>query len=212
MNGNLQDKLEQGINELGLDIPSTTVQRLLQYIELIRKWNRVYNLTAIKDPGQMLTHHILDSLSILPYVRGPRILDMGCGAGLPGIPLALAMPDSQVVMMDSNIKKTRFVQQAITELPLGNAEVVHVRAEDYTAPGGFDTVTSRAFSSLEDFLDLAAPYLQKGGQLLAMKGRYPTEELEPSFNQFRLIAVHQLEVPFLDSERHLVEMERIDTV
>ncbi|MDX1334985.1 MAG: 16S rRNA (guanine(527)-N(7))-methyltransferase RsmG [Gammaproteobacteria bacterium] len=204
--------LAQGIENLGLKIDAPVQQDLLQYLELLRKWNKVYNLTAIRDTEQMMSHHLLDSLSIVPYVRGPRVLDMGCGAGLPGIPLALARPDLQVVMMDANAKKTRFVQQAITELNLDNAEAVHARAEDYTAPGGFDTVTSRAFSSLEDFLGLAAPYLQKGGQLLAMKGRYPTQELELSFNQFRLIAVHQLEVPFLDSERHLVEMERTDTV
>jgi len=204
--------LAQGIESLGLKIDAPVQQDLLHYLELLRKWNKVYNLTAIRDAEQMLSHHLLDSLSIVPYVRGPRVLDMGCGAGLPGIPLAMARPDLQVVMMDANAKKTRFVQQAITELKLDNAEAVHARAEDYTAPGGFDTVTSRAFSSLEDFLGLAAPYLQKGGQLLAMKGRYPTQELELSFNQFRLIAVHQLEVPFLDSERHLVEMERTETV
>jgi 16S rRNA (guanine527-N7)-methyltransferase len=208
----LGNTLAQGIESLGLKIEVPVQQDLLQYLELLRKWNKVYNLTAIRDAEQMLSHHLLDSLSIVPYVRGPRVLDMGCGAGLPGIPLALARPDLQVVMMDANAKKTRFVQQAITELKLGNAEAVHSRAEDYTAPGGFDTVTSRAFSSLEDFLGLAAPYLRKGGQLLAMKGRYPTQELELSFNQFRLIAVHQLEVPFLDSERHLVEMERTETV
>lgn len=208
----LGNTLAQGIESLGLKIDVLVQQDLLQYLELLRKWNKVYNLTAIRDTEQMLSHHLLDSLSVVPYVRGPRVLDMGCGAGLPGIPLALARPDLQVVMMDANAKKTRFVQQAITELKLDNAEAVHARAEDYTAPGGFDTVTSRAFSSLEDFLGLAAPYLQKGGQLLAMKGRYPTQELELSFNQFRLIAVHQLEVPFLDSERHLVEMERTDTV
>ena len=204
--------LARGIESLGLKIDAPVQQDLLQYLELLRKWNKVYNLTAIRDAEQMLSHHLLDSLSIVPYVRGPRVLDMGCGAGLPGIPLAMARPDLQVVMMDANAKKTRFVQQAITELNLDNAEAVHARAEDYTAPGGFDTVTSRAFSSLEDFLGLAAPYLRKGGQLLAMKGRYPTQELELSFNQFRLIAVHQLEVPFLDSERHLVEMERTETV
>ena len=204
--------LAQGIESLGLKIDAPVQQDLLQYLELLRKWNKVYNLTAIRDAEQMLSHHLLDSLSIVPFVRGPRVLDMGCGAGLPGIPLALARPDLQVVMMDANAKKTRFVQQAITELNLDNAEAVHARAEDYTAPGGFDTVTSRAFSSLDDFLGLAAPYLRKGGQLLAMKGRYPTQELELSFNQFRLIAVHQLEVPFLDSERHLVEMERTETV
>ena len=208
----LGNTLAQGLEHLGLKIDVPVQQGLLQYLELLRKWNKVYNLTAIRDTEQMMSHHLLDSLSIVPYVRGPRVLDMGCGAGLPGIPLALARPDLQVVMMDANAKKTRFVQRAITELKLDNAEAVHARAEDYTAPGGFDTVTSRAFSSLEDFLGLAAPYLQKGGQLLAMKGRYPTQELELSFNQFRLIAVHQLEVPFLDSERHLVEMERTDNV
>ena len=208
----LNTTLAQGIENLGLDLDMPCQQRLLAYLELLVKWNKVYNLTAIRDPAQMLGHHILDSLSIVTYVRGPRVLDMGCGAGLPGIPLALARSDCQVVMMDANAKKTRFVQQVITELGLNNAEVVHARAEDYTAPGAFDTVTSRAFSSLEDFLALAAPYLAQGGQLLAMKGRYPSQELEITINQFRLIEVHHLDVPFLDSERHLVEMVRTETV
>jgi 16S rRNA (guanine527-N7)-methyltransferase len=208
VNGILQDQLEQGIHELGLDIPSATVQRLLQYLELIRKWNRVYNLTAIKDPGQMLSHHILDSLSIIPYIRGTTILDIGSGAGLPGIPLSLVFPERHFCMLDGNAKKTRFIQQAITELDIKNAESIHSRVEDYTASEGFDTVVSRAFSSLSDFVRLALPLMKDSGQLLAMKGRYPTQELEDLPSGIHIEAVHRLEVPLLDSERHLVQMAR----
>jgi 16S rRNA (guanine527-N7)-methyltransferase len=208
VSGNLQNKLEQGINELGLNIPSATVGRLLQYLDLIRKWNRVYNLTAIKDPGEMLSHHIIDSLSIIPYIRGENILDIGSGAGLPGIPLSLVFPQRHIVMLDSNAKKTRFIQQAITELGLDNAESIHSRVEDYTASEGFDTVVSRAFSSLSDFVQLARPLMKNTGQLLAMKGRYPTQELEDLPSDIHIEAVHRLEVPLLDSERHLVQMAR----
>jgi len=205
---NLHDELEQGIDKLGLDIPSATVDRLLQYLELIQKWNRVYNLTALKDSGQMLSHHILDSLSIIPYVKGNTILDIGSGAGLPGIPLSLVFTERHIVMLDGNAKKTRFIQQAITELGLKNAESVHSRVEDYTASEGFDTVVSRAFSSLSDFVRMALPLMKDSGQLLAMKGRYPAQELEDLPTEIRTEAVHRLEVPLLDSERHLVQMAR----
>lgn len=208
MSQNLHDELEQGIDKLGLDIPSATVDRLLQYLELIQKWNRVYNLTALKDPGQMLSHHILDSLSIIPYVKGNTILDIGSGAGLPGIPLSLVFTERHIVMLDGNAKKTRFIQQAITELGLKNAESVHSRVEDYTASEGFDTVVSRAFSSLSDFVRMALPLMKDSGQLLAMKGRYPAQELEDLPTEIRTEAVHRLEVPLLDSERHLVQMAR----
>lgn len=208
MSQNLHDQLEQGIEALGLNIPSATVHRLLQYLELIQKWNRVYNLTAVKDPGQMLSHHILDSLSIIPYVKGESILDIGSGAGLPGIPLSLVFPERHIVMLDGNAKKTRFIQQAITELALENAESIHSRVEDYTASEGFDTVVSRAFSSLSDFVLLALSLMKDSGQLLAMKGRYPAQELEDLPAYIRVEAVHKLEVPLLDSERHLVQMAR----
>jgi 16S rRNA (guanine527-N7)-methyltransferase len=207
----LDEQLEQGVEALGLELGPDTTSRLLQYLELIRKWNRVYNLTAIKDSEQMLSHHLLDSLSIVPYLRGSRILDIGSGAGLPGIPVALSCPDRHVVMMDASGKKARFVQQAITELVLDNAESVHARAEDYTVSEGFDTVVSRAFSSLADFVQLALPFVRPSGQLLAMKGRYPVQELEELPAGIRVVAVHRLEVPLLDSERHLVEMTREDT-
>jgi 16S rRNA (guanine527-N7)-methyltransferase len=207
----LEEQLEQGIETLGLELGPDTVPRLLQYLDLIRKWNRVYNLTAIKDPEQMLSHHLLDSLSIVPYIKGQRILDIGSGAGLPGIPVALCCPDRHIVMMDASGKKTRFVQQAITELSLDNAESVHARVEDYTVPEGFDTVISRAFSSLEDFIRLALPHMKQSGRLLAMKGRYPAQELEELPEGIQVVAVHRLEVPLLESERHLVEMTREDT-
>jgi 16S rRNA (guanine527-N7)-methyltransferase len=206
----LEEQLEQGIETLGLELGPNIRSRLLQYLELIRKWNRVYNLTAIKDPEQMLSHHLLDSLSIVPYIKGTRILDIGSGAGLPGIPVALCCPDSYIVMMDASGKKARFVQQAITELALENAESVHARAEDYTVPEGFDTVVSRAFSSLADFIRMGLPLMKPSGRMLAMKGRYPTQELEELPADIKVVAVHRLEVPLLESERHLVEMARED--
>jgi 16S rRNA (guanine527-N7)-methyltransferase len=204
----IEDRLRQGSKELHLDLDQATLDKLIVYLNLMSKWNRVYNLTAIRQPEEMLTHHLLDSLAVLPYLTTGNLLDIGSGAGLPGIPVAVARPDISVVMLDSNSKKTRFIQQVIVELGLSNAEVVHSRVEDYKVDKGFDTVISRAFSSLSQFVEGATPLLGNNGRFLAMKGRYPDDELAAVQELAEVIAVHRLEVPYLDSQRHLVEMVR----
>lgn len=196
--------LRRGLARLGLDIPSATQARLMAYLDLLRKWNRVYNLTAVRDPVEMVIRHLLDSLAVLPHVRGPRILDVGTGAGLPGIPLALALPRARVVLLDSNAKKTRFLTQAVTELALDNASVAHCRVEDYHPSRLFDTVISRAFSSLDEFVRATARLCRPGGRLLAMKG--PLAARETVAGEYRVLAIHPLAVPGLQASRCVVEV------
>ncbi|RMG55797.1 MAG: 16S rRNA (guanine(527)-N(7))-methyltransferase RsmG [Gammaproteobacteria bacterium] len=198
-------QLEAGLGALGLD-PALAAP-LADYLALLARWNRTHNLTAIRDPERMVTHHLLDSLAVLPWIpeRG-RLLDIGSGAGLPGIPLALARPGLEVTLIDSVGKKAAFMQQAVTALGLDNARVVHGRVEDYPEQGAFDTVISRAFSSLAEFTDLSRPLLAPGGRWLAMKGRRPDEELAELPEDVRVLAVHPVAVPGLEAERHLVEL------
>jgi 16S rRNA (guanine527-N7)-methyltransferase len=177
------------------------LELLLQFIALIEKWNRAYNLTAIRDKEEMARLHILDSLAILPHLHGKRLIDIGTGAGLPGIPLAIYRPDMEFVLLDSNAKKTRFVQQAILELKLKNVSVLHSRVEDYQPEQLFDTVVSRAFASMNDILKLTAHLLNKGGLLLAMKGQKPDEELAELTLPYRIVPIV---VPYVDAERCLV--------
>ena len=183
----LQDKLlRSGLKELGLGLPEATERRLLDYVALLDKWNKTYNLTAVRDPVQMITHHILDSLAVRPFLKGPNVLDIGTGAGLPGIPLALACPHYQFTLLDSNAKKTRFVIQAKGELGLDNVQVVHERAERYRPTQKFDTLLTRAFASLVDMLGLAGHLLTDDGEFLAMKGNYPKAELEQVITPFKV--------------------------
>jgi 16S rRNA (guanine527-N7)-methyltransferase len=195
--------LAEGIARLGLGLDPSRQERLLAYLALLARWNRVYNLTAVRDPAAMVPKHLLDSLAVLPHVRGPRLVDVGTGGGLPGIPLALARPELQVVLLDSNAKKVRFVTHALLELGLTNAEAVHARVEVYRPAAGFDTVIARAYSSLSAYVEAAAPLCAAGGRLLAMKGAYPQEELTALPPGYRT-HVQRLEVPGLDAERHLV--------
>ncbi len=176
--------------------------RLGQYLALLAKWNRVYNLTAIRDPKQMLSEHLLDSVSLTPYVSGPRVLDVGTGGGLPGIPLAILLPNIEFVLLDSNAKKTRFVQQAVIELELDNVEVTCNRIEAYRPDATPEQITSRAFASLRRFADGVLHLCDTSTQLLAMKGKYPHEELaELGDIKTEVIA---LTVPTMTAERHLV--------
>ena len=198
----LAGELAAGIAALGVEVAAGAQQRMLDYLALIEKWNRAYNLTAVREPARMLTHHLLDSLAVLPYVRGNRVLDVGSGAGLPGIPLALARPQWQVTLLDANHKKTTFLRQAVIELQLDNAEVVCERVEAWTPPHLFDTVISRAFSDLPEFLALAGRLCAKTGVVVAMKGIYPHEELAQLPKEFLLRNVVPLNVPGLDAERH----------
>lgn len=194
--------LAAGIAALGITVPADAQQRLLDYLALIGKWNKAFNLTAVREPGKMLTHHLLDSLAVLPHVRGTRVLDVGTGAGLPGIPLALARPDWNFTLLDSSHKKTTFLRQAVIELEIGNVTVVCARAENWSAPRPFDTVVSRAFAELSDFLALAGKLCASEGVMMALKGVYPHDELAQVPGNFRLSAVVPLQVPGLNAQRH----------
>lgn len=195
--------LAEGCESLGLALSTDQQGRLLQYLSLLHKWNRVYNLTAIRDESKSVSHHLLDSLAVLPHLKGPRLLDVGTGAGLPGIPIAIARPDLAVVMLDSNHKKLAFVTQAIGELGLENASVERTRVEQWQPAEGFNTVISRAFAELADFLRLAGHLLAPGGRVLAMKGLHPHEEIAAMPEAFACEQVLTLNVPDVGS-RHLV--------
>lgn len=205
--------LSSGIKALNLDCPLDVQARLLDYVQLLHKWNRVYNLTAVRDPAQMVTRHLLDSLTVWPYIVGQRILDVGTGAGLPGIPLALLsvnkQPDRRFVLLDSNSKKTRFLQQAVAELGLDNVQVVHARTESFQPEQGFDIVISRAFASVADMLAGAGQHCVPGGLILAMKGTDPAAELDGLDPAFELEQVYRLQVPGLEEDRHLVCLRRV---
>jgi len=179
-------------------------EKMGAYLAILRKWNRVYNLTAIRDPKESVMLHILDSLSIRDYLHGERILDVGTGAGLPGIPLALTCPDKQFVLLDSNSKKTRFLTQVLCELALKNVQVVHARAETFKPEKKFDSILSRAFASIQVMLEATQHVLAEQGQFLAMKGVYPAAELMAISPSFEVVAVHKLVINGLAAERHLV--------
>jgi 16S rRNA (guanine527-N7)-methyltransferase len=208
MAGDWQSKLAPGLKALGLTLPAGGDARLLAYVELLARWNQAYNLTAIRDPGEMLVKHVLDSLAVLPFLAATPCADVGTGAGLPGIPLAIARPEARFTLLDSNGKKTRFVTQAVAELKLSNVEVVQARTEAWQPPALFPQVLSRAFASLQDFAALAGGLATPGGKLLAMKGAEPRDEMAALPSGFRLVAVHPLKVPGLDAERCLVELEK----
>lgn len=179
-------------------------EKLIAYLELLRTWNRVYNLTAIQNVEESVWLHIIDSLSIKPYLHGTRLIDVGTGAGLPGIPLALTSPDKQFVLLDSNSKKTRFLNQVMYELKLQNIEIVHSRCEDYNPVQKFDSILSRAFTSIQVMLETTQHFISEQGQFLAMKGLYPEAEIQAITPEFNVIAVHKLLMTGLDAERHLV--------
>ena len=188
---------------LPFELPQGLADKVLVYLELLVKWNKAYNLTAIRSQEQMLTHHILDSLSVAPYIMGPRILDVGTGPGFPGLPLAMMMPEQHFILLDSNSKKTRFVNQVVMELGLDNVEVVTSRAENYEPDQGVNTVVSRAFTSLEEFVQKTSSCCVKKGLLIAMKGRYPTDEIASLDPGIKTETV-KIDVPELNAERHLV--------
>lgn len=193
----------------GVTVPAEAGDPLERYLDLIEKWNRVYNLTAVRERERMVTHHVLDSLAILEWIpTGPvRLLDVGSGAGLPGIPLAIARPDLAVTLVDSNHKKGTFMQQAVAELGLRNAVVRVARVEELPADAPFDVVVSRAFSDLATFAEACLHLLAPGGRLLAMKGLVPHEELTQVPAAVRVTAQVPVRVPGLAAERHLITME-----
>jgi 16S rRNA (guanine527-N7)-methyltransferase len=197
-------QLDEGLSQLGLPLSAAARAQLLRYLDLLQKWNRVYNLTAIRQPGRLVSHHLLDSLAVLPHLAGPRVIDVGSGAGLPGIPLAVARPDWDVVLVESNHKKGAFLRQALIELELTNAQVAVARAEEWRSSTLATAVISRAFSDLAGFVEAARHMVAAGGMLAAMKGVYPHEELALLPAGVRLDAVVPQHVPGLEAARHLV--------
>ena len=200
-------QLQDGIKALELDPGPGAIARLLDYLELLIKWNRIHNLTAIRDPGEMVSKHLLDSLSILPWVQGPRVLDIGSGPGLPGLPLAIVRPDWQVLLLDSNRKKTGFLVQVVASLGLENVEIIRERAEQFRPPEKFDTLTSRAFATLAEFTGCSAHLLAENGRWLAMKGMYPQEEIAALPESVQLVEAKALQVPGVRGERHIIVMQ-----
>ncbi len=206
--------LDEGLEALaagGIALRAQARDTLAAYLALLAKWNRTYNLTAIRDPERMVTHHVLDSLAVLPHLPTRddlALLDVGSGGGVPGIPLAIARPGWGVVLLDSNHKKGAFLQQAAIELALRNCEAVTARVEDYRGRAPFDVVISRAYSDLATFARAGAPHLAAGGRMIAMKGVFPHEEIAHLPSDVRVVATPALAVPGLDAQRHLVIMER----
>ena len=197
-------QLAQGLVELGLDVPADIRAKLVAYLALIAKWNRVHNLTAVRETDKMVNAHLLDCLAIVPHLHATSVLDVGSGAGLPGIPLALMWPQARVILLDSNHKKAAFLRQAVIELGLKNAAVVCERVESWRPQEDFDLVISRAFSDLPEFLRLAGRLCRAGGLIAAMKGVYPDEELAQLPRDFKLHRAVPLTVPGLPAKRHLV--------
>ncbi|HJU50353.1 MAG TPA: 16S rRNA (guanine(527)-N(7))-methyltransferase RsmG [Pseudogulbenkiania sp.] len=200
-------ELTHGLAELKLDLTQEQIARLESYLALLAKWNQTYNLTAVREEERMVSYHLLDSLTLVPQLAGgTRLLDVGSGGGMPGIPAAIARPDLQVVLLDSNHKKTTFLRQAVIELKLDNVEVITDRVEAYQPEQKFDRITSRAFAELAEFVKLTRHLLAPGGQYVAMKGVYPYEEIALLPEGVAVAEVVPLTVPGLDAERHLVRI------
>ncbi|WP_226686251.1 16S rRNA (guanine(527)-N(7))-methyltransferase RsmG [Stutzerimonas stutzeri] len=204
-------ELVRGAQALGVELSEGQQQQLLAYLALLIKWNKAYNLTAVRDPDEMVSRHLLDSLSVVPFVAGAgrTWLDVGSGGGMPGVPLAIMFPDRGFTLLDSNGKKTRFLTQVKLELKLANLEVVHSRVEQFQPAEAFEGITSRAFSSLEDFANWTRHLGNTETRWLAMKGVQPDDELQRLPADFRLDACHVLKVPGCQGQRHLLILRRI---
>ena len=204
----LRDELDAGLAALGLD-PELAAP-LLAYLALLDRWNRTYNLTAIRDPREMVGKHLLDSLAMHPYLDDGHLADLGAGAGLPGIPLAIAKPGLQVTLVESNGKKARFLREAVRTLGLANARVAESRAEALDQPGAYDAITARALDTLAGIIEVGGHLLKPSGKLLAMKGERPEEEIAALPRGWKVSTVHPLAVPGLVGERHLAIIQRDD--
>jgi len=200
--------LARGLDQLGIGLSSSVHDQLLAFRDLLAHWNKVYNLTAVREPHEMIVRHLLDNLAVLPYLEGECCLDVGTGAGLPGIPLALADRDRTFTLLDSQAKRTRFLQQAVVELELSNVEVVQSRVESYRPGRLFSTVVSRAFSKLSEFVRLAGPHCGHTGVLLAMKGALDKEELLEIDQPWSIAHIHPLVIPALNLERNVIAVKR----
>ena len=206
----LRKRLDAGLSALGIALDDRAIARLLDYVDLLERWNAAYNLTAVRDPSEMVTRHLVDSLAILPYVSGATLADLGSGAGLPGIPLAIAVPARETLLVDSNGKKARFLREAVRRLDLKHVRVAESRVEDVA--GTFECITARAFASLADMLGWGGHLLAPGGVWLAMKGRVDAAELDAVPAGFRVERIVALNIPGLDAERHLVILKESSVV
>lgn len=206
MNTDLKNQLKRGLSAMNVDLSTPQQLLLLEYVALLKKWNNTYNLTALRDESVMISHHLLDSLTLLPYVQNARtLMDVGSGGGMPGIPTAICCPDLHITLLDSNTKKTTFLQQAVIELGLENVTVASGRVEAMHDKK-VDVVTSRAFAELHDFIALTKHLLNENGYWAAMKGVYPYEELENVPSNVDVYQIDKLDVPDLQAERHMVLM------
>lgn len=207
----LKEILSNGLRQLNLAQPLDEKQqsKLINYVELLNKWNKTYNLTAVRKPEQMITRHLLDSLSICPYLRGKSVLDVGTGAGLPGIPLAIVFPERHFTLLDSNNKKTRFVVQAVSELELSNVDVIQSRVEEYEPNVSFETITTRAYSAIGGMVEQTSHLMAENGVFLAMKGVNPIAEIDELPSNYAVDKSHVIQVPGLEEERHLLEIKAV---
>jgi 16S rRNA (guanine527-N7)-methyltransferase len=194
------------LQQLNCQPSEQQLTKLQAYLVLLQRWNKVYNLTAVRNPDDMLALHLFDSLAVADYIQGDYCLDVGSGAGLPGIPLAIMQPERQFTLLDTNGKKTRFIQQAIIELQLKNAKVVQTRVETWQPPQPFDAIISRAFASITDFIDSSLQHLHAEGCLYAMKGQLIASEWDQLPDSVSIRKTHRLQVPRVNAERHLIEI------
>ncbi|BCN94446.1 ribosomal RNA small subunit methyltransferase G [Thiomicrorhabdus immobilis] len=201
----LRAVLIEGLDNLQIELSAEQIDKLMAYLALLQKWNKVYNLTAIRDPQEMLIKHLLDSLAVVPYIKQNRIIDVGTGGGLPGIPLAICFPEKQIDLLDSNSKKTRFLIQAKAELGLVNTQVIHSRVEEYQPEPLYEAVISRAFASIQDMLDWTHHLIPQGGIWWAMKAQKDFEDLTKLPGLVKVEDVIELHVPKLNAERMLVK-------
>ncbi|WP_088329295.1 16S rRNA (guanine(527)-N(7))-methyltransferase RsmG [Lacimicrobium sp. SS2-24] len=202
----LQQQLSELLAQTELSISEMQRQQLVALVALIHKWNKAYNLTSVRDPQEMLIRHILDSVVVAPHIRGKRFIDVGTGPGLPGLPLAIIMPEQEFVLLDSLGKRIRFIKQAVFELGLTNVTAVQSRVEKYQPDVPFDGVLSRAFASIKDMLHWCQHLVDSQGTFLALKGQLPAEEIEHVPQGFVISETLRLEVPGLEAERHLIKM------
>ena len=202
----LEKLWESGLKALNCSPDEKQLDHLIQYVDLLNRWNKTYNLTSVRDPKDMIPLHIFDSLVVADFIKGESCLDVGSGGGLPTIPLAIMQPERQFTALDTNGKKTRFIQQAVIELGLKNVSVVHERVEKWQADIAFDAIVSRAFASIHDFISSSSMHLAEGGTMYAMKGQYPAAEMQYLPKGFKLQTSHKFEVPFVEGERHLLEI------
>ena len=206
----MEHKLRKLLDKAGIRLTDQQIDRLIGYVELLHKWNKAYNLTSVRQPEQMLIRHIIDSIVVEPYLQGKSFIDVGTGPGLPGIPLSIVRPDSQFVLLDSLGKRVRFLKQVQHELKLTNITPVQSRVEEYQRENGFDGVISRAFASLQDMLTWCAHLPAENGLFYALKATYPEDEITQLPDNFIVESINKLDIPELDSERHLVIVRKVN--